>query len=92
MSEYNAARLLSSSKRSTNWLQRVLLVAAGLTVAVAAFFFLMFALAAGAVLALAIGIRFWWVTRKLRAQAKNTQALEGEYTIVERTPAERLER
>jgi hypothetical protein len=40
-----------------------------------------------------IGIRLWWVMRKLRAEARNTVALEGEYTVIERAgTAERLER
>ena len=93
MSERPEPHLLISPNRSASWLQRTLLAAVGVTLAVAAFFFLMFALVAGAVLAVAIGIRFWWVMRKLRAQAKSTQALEGEYTVVERaSAADRLER
>ena len=63
----------------------------GVGLAIAAFFFLMFALVAGAIIATAIGIRLWWVMRKLRAQARKTEALEGEYTVVERAP-ERLPR
>jgi hypothetical protein len=67
------------------------MVAAGL--AVTAVFFLVFALIAGAAIALVIGVRFWWVMRKLRAQEKATEALEGEYTVIEGARAtERLER
>ena len=93
MSERNDPRLLMGQSRATRWLQRALLAALALGLAITAIFFLMFAIVAGAVLALVIGVRFWWVMRKLRAHAKATEALEGEYTVIERarTP-ERLER
>ncbi|HYC46665.1 MAG TPA: hypothetical protein VED01_14425 [Burkholderiales bacterium] len=75
------------------WSQRVLIAAVGAALAIAAFFFLVFALIAGAIVVSAIGLRLWWVMRKLRAEARNTAALEGEYTVVERAgTAERLER
>ena len=76
-----------------SWPQRLLIAALGMGLAIAAFFFLVFALVAGAIVATVLGIRFWWVMRKLRAQAENTAALEGEYTVIERDGSvERLER
>ena len=75
------------------WAQRLLIGALGVGLAIAAFFFLVFALIAGAIVVTVVGIRLWWVMRKLRAEARNTAALEGEYTVVERAGgAERLER
>ena len=75
------------------WAQRLLIGALGVGLVVAAAFFLVFALIAGAIVAAVVGIRLWWVMRKLRAQTKNTEALEGEFTVVERAgTAERLKR
>jgi hypothetical protein len=93
MTERNDSRMLPGQGRGTRWLQRALLAALAVGLAITAVFFLVFAVIAGAALALVIGIRFWWVMRRLRAQAKATEALEGEYTVVEgaRT-TERLER
>lgn len=84
MNERPDPHLLSDHRRGAGWLQRAVLVVLGAGLAITAFFFLVFALVAGAILALAIGIRFWWVMRKLRAQARASEALEGEYTVVER--------
>jgi len=76
-------RLLSSGGRRVNLLQRVVWAGlAGLFV-VAAFFFITVALIAGALLAVVIAVRWWWVVRRLRAHAKASQALEGEYKVVE---------
>lgn len=93
MNETHEPRVLTGPGRGTRWLQRALLATFAVALAIAAIFFLVFAVAAGALVALVIGIRFWWVMRKLRTQAKATEALEGEYTVVDRTAtAERLER
>jgi predicted lipid-binding transport protein (Tim44 family) len=91
MSEFRNPRLTFQG-RSGGWLQRVLLAALGAVLVVAAFFFLTVALIAGAFLALAIGIRWWWIMRRLRAQAQATAALEGEYTVVERPEEHRRPR
>ena len=93
MTDYNDTRMLTGQSRGTRWLQRGLLAVLAVGLAITAVFFLVFALIAGTALALVIGIRFWWVMRKLRAHAKATEALEGEYTVIERArTAERLER
>ena len=89
MSQTHDQRFLSGTGRSTSWLQRVLFILVGTVFAVAAFFFLAVALAAGAVIALVIGIRWWWVLRGIRARARASEALEGEYSVVERQPIER---
>ena len=47
-----------------------------------AFFFLAVAAVAGALLALVIGVRLWWVMRRMRAARKAAGPLEGEYTVV----------
>ena len=93
MNERDDPRLLMPPRPRASWLQRALLAVLGAALAVTAFFFLVFALVAGAILALGIGIRFWWVLRKLRQQAQATAPLEGEYTVVERADTgHRLER
>jgi Flp pilus assembly protein TadB len=75
------------------WLQRALLVVVAVSLAIVATFFLTVALIVGAFIALAIGARFWWTLRKLRKQARATEALEGDYSVIERSDtAERLER
>jgi hypothetical protein len=94
MHPYDDQRLLGVRARARgSWLQRVLLGVAAISLALVAFFFLTIALIAGALLALAIGARWWWVLRKLRRQAKASEALEGEYTVLERVDTSRhLER
>jgi hypothetical protein len=93
MNERHDPRLLMSPRPRASWLQRALLAVLGAALAVTAFFFLVFALIAGAILALGIGIRFWWVLRRLRQQARASAPLEGEYTVVERADTgQRLER
>ena len=76
-------RLLTFQARG-GWLQRALLALAGLSLAVVAFFFITVALIAAAFIALAVGIRWWWALRRLRAQAKATAPIEGEYIVVEK--------
>ena len=84
MNERHDPRLSNYPGRRTSWLQRAVLAVLAAALAVTAFFFLVFALIAGALIALAVGIRFWWVLRRLRAQAQASAALEGEYTVIER--------
>ena len=83
MQASNNPRLSGFSGRS-GWLQRALITIAAVSLAIVATLFLTVALIAGAFIALAIGVRWWWVLRKLRRQAKATEALEGEYSVVER--------
>jgi len=93
MNERYDPHLLPGQGSRTPWVQRLLVAALGIGLAITAFFFLVFALIAGAIIATVVGIRLWWVMRKLREQAKNTAALEGEFTVVERgSTSERLER
>ena len=48
-----------------------------------AFFFITVAIVAGAVLALVIAVRWWWLMRRIRAAHKAAGPLEGEYTVVD---------
>ena len=52
-------------------------------VLVLGFFFLVAALIAGAILAVLILARFWWLKRKL-AKAAQAEFITTEYTVVER--------
>jgi uncharacterized membrane protein len=90
--DHHIPLLTSSQSRGSRWLQRVLLAIAALSFVLLALFFLTIAVIVGTFLALAIGARLWWVSRKLRAQAKASEALEGEYVVVERERARELER
>ena len=93
MSRFHDTRFIEGPRRRANWVQRILLTVAGVTILVAGFFFIAVALIAGAFLALGVAARWWWVTRRFRAQAKASEALEGEYQVVERAPVEsRLDR
>jgi len=96
-SDMRDPRLLSSPQRGPGrWfqsgLQRVAIVLIGLTLAVAAFFFLAIALVAAISIALVVGARVWWVMRRLRAKAAASAPLEGEYSVVESPQIERAPR
>ena len=82
MNEFQDRRLLTTDTRG-GWLQRILFALAAISLAVVGFFFITIAIIAAAFIALAIGVRWWWVLRRLRAQAKHSAAIEGEYTVVE---------
>jgi hypothetical protein len=69
--------------RELSWPQRVLYAILGLVLLVLAFFFLTVALVAGALIALVVLARLWWISRKLRREAGG-DALEGEYRVVSR--------
>jgi hypothetical protein len=81
-------RRLTFEARPTNWLERVLFAIGGLAVIAIGFFFVTVALIVGALLALAIVARLWWVSRKLR-RARDRDVVEGEYEVVERSEHER---
>jgi hypothetical protein len=92
MPPYVEPRLPHARGRGS-WLQRALLVLVATALAIVATVFLTVALIAGAVLALVIGVRWWWTVRKLREQVKASGPLEGEYSVIERDEsAHRLER
>jgi hypothetical protein len=76
-------RLLTYSSRTGAWLTRAVLAVLGVVLAVVAFFFITAALVAGAFIALGIALRWWWVMRRLRAAAKASAPLEGEFRILE---------
>jgi hypothetical protein len=70
------------------WLAMLLLVP--MLVVAAVFGFFIFLVALGFVLfaAVVIGLRLWWLRRKLRAATPATDpALEGEYVVVREPPA-----
>lgn len=79
-------RLTFESRRS-NWLERALYAIGGVAVIVIGFFFLTVALIAGALLALAVIARLWWLSRKLQ-RAQRRSVVEGEYEVVERSESE----
>lgn len=81
-------RRLTFEARSTTWLERVLYAIGGLAVIVIGFFFITVAFIVGALLALAIVARLWWISRKLQ-RARDRNVVEGEYEVVERSEHER---
>ena len=82
--------LISMTGRPFNWLERFLVLFASAFLVVLGFFFLTVALVAGAVIALALIARWWWLARKLQ-RARAQQTLEGEYEVVERSGSEQGE-
>jgi hypothetical protein len=79
---------LTYDSRRGNWLERVLYAIGGLAVVIAGFFFLTVAIVVGAILALVIIARLWWLSRQIR-KARNRNVVEGEYEVVERPEHER---
>ena len=67
-----------------NWLERLLVFLASVFLVVLVFLVLTVALVAGALIASAVIVRWWWLSRKLR-RARAQETLEGEYEIVERS-------
>jgi hypothetical protein len=59
---------------------RVVFALVAITLAVAGLFFLAFALVAVMAIAIIIGIRFWWLRRKIRMQ-QNSDVIEGSYSV-----------
>ena len=72
-------------------LERVVYALVCAALIVLAFFFLTVALIAGAIVALVVIGRLWWITRKLR-QAPGQTEIDGEFTVVERhDPIQKIE-
>jgi hypothetical protein len=46
----------------------------------------------GAVLALGLALRWWWIVRRLRAAQKASAPLEGQYTVLEHADLEKVTR
>ena len=83
MEYHTHQRRLTFEARRTNWLERVLFAIGGLAVIAIGFFFVTVAFIVGALLALVIVARLWWVSRKLQ-RARNRNVVEGEFEVVER--------
>jgi hypothetical protein len=75
--------LPGSRSRARRWLHTAAFALVGITLAAVAFFFIAVALVVGACLALGIALRWWWVLRRLRAQARTAGPLDGEYAVIE---------
>ena len=82
-------RLLFFSMNGQNWLQRIIVFVMAVAIAVLTFFFLTIALAAGAMLAAIAALRWWWLTRKLRASPARQDTFEGEYVVIEHSRVSR---
>ncbi len=82
-------RVLFLSTHGQNWLQRIIVFVMVAAIAVLAFFFLTIALAAGAMIASIAALRWWWLTRKLRASPAREDTFEGEYVVIEHSRLDR---
>ncbi len=87
MNDGRGPQLLMFEPRRSNWLERALYAIGGVAVIVIGFFFLTVALIAGALLALVVIARLWWLSRKLQ-RAQRRSVVEGEYEVVERSESE----
>ena len=72
-----------SGSGALRWLRRTLYTVVGAALLVTSFFFIEFALIAGLLLALAIAVRIWWMTRALRSARNARVPLEGQYVVVD---------
>ena len=68
--------------RVLSWPARVAYGLLFAAVIVVGFFFLTVALAVGAIVALVILARLWWVARALRRNAEHAE-IEGEFAVIE---------
>ena len=94
MNDGGRPRTLTFHGTGAGWLQRALLTVLGAGLFVLAFFFVTLALIAGALLALVIGVRWWWLMRRLRAERTASAPLEGQYSVLkdDAGPDRQLER
>lgn len=82
MDQSQGPHIRFTTRPQAGLIERIVFFVLGLMVLVAAFFFIGIALIAGAILAVVILLRFWWIKRKLR-QAHEETYVEGEYRVVE---------
>jgi len=82
MNQQQGPRIHILNRPQAGLFERIVFFVLGLAILVVAFFFIGIALIAGAVLAVIILLRLWWLRRKLR-EAMNDDVVEGEYTVVE---------
>ena len=66
-----------------SWPARVLYGFVAILVIATGFFFLTVALVAGAIVALVVLARLWWVSRRLR-RAQGETEFDGEFAVIER--------
>ena len=85
-------RLITSERGGANWLARAVLIASGAALAAIGLFFITIALVVGTVVVVAIGARWWWLTRRLRAAHRASAPLEAEYTVIEHPELEKPRR
>ena len=71
------------SSPASRWLVYLLMVPAFIIMAILGFFFFTAFLALFAIAAAAVGFRLWWLRRKMRESTESTNALQGEYLVVE---------
>ena len=64
----------------TTWMGRLVATIAAGALAVAGLFFIAFALAATAVIAVIVALRVWWIFRKSRLQ-RDADVIEGSYSV-----------
>jgi membrane protein YdbS with pleckstrin-like domain len=88
MNDGRRPHLLTFESRQSTWLERVLYAVGGVAIIVIGFFFLTVALVVGALLALVVIARLWWISRKLQRERRRN-IVEGEYEVVERSEFER---
>ena len=72
--------------KGATWIRRAAFAVLGVAVVFLAFFFLTIAFVVGAVAALVIGARWWWLMRRARKARDAQGPIEGDYTVVEREP------
>src|SRR5688572_17004573 len=75
-----------STSRVASWPGRMLYGLVAITVLVIGFFFLTIALVAGALVALVILARLWWISRRPRP-AQELADIEGEFAVIEQREA-----
>ena len=88
MEQHTYQRRLTFESRRATWLERVLYTIGGVVVLFTGFFFITVAFVVGALLALVIIARIWWIARKVK-RAQNRDVVEGEYKVVERSEHDR---